>query len=179
MRNGMILFCLLGWWYLATACADPLGVSNREQIRQDGQQAVAEIETAGKVAVAQQQKEADIGVAREQRKASQYWASTLPILLIIIAVAGFVWLLTIYRGRTAIELAKHGLYLPDIQQTPPPPPLPSLQHLPPNHRQLEAQAAHRGQRIEWHVEEGKAYLIDQQTNQVVGQKQLTDTRAST
>ena len=115
--------CWGGTNAVRTIFVDPFGVTTRTEIRAQAAVDVAETQAQAAVAVANAHTHAQIESARytaeavkaeasEQRRSSEAWAGTLPILLLIVAGGGAVWLLIIYQGRLTLLLAQQGIAFP-------------------------------------------------------------------
>lgn len=172
--------------------ADPFGATTRTTIETQASVEIAHNEAQASVEIAEQQAQASIQVAEwqakaqmesaqaaadaekkaaeEQRKTNEAWATMMPLLFLIIAAAGALWIVLFYRGRAFLTLAQQGitpqLFTGQGQQVLPKADKQPLCGLTPE-EQLARYAAFHNQRLLKHND--RFLLVDKQSNQVVKQ----------
>lgn len=195
MGRVFLTLLVLGliWWGITSTFfriyTDPFGMTTRTEIRTQAAVNIAQTQAQAAVAIANAQANAQIESnrlladaakvqAREERKQTEAWTGVLPLLLLILAGAGAVWLLIMYQGRLLLVLANKGLpvtyWLPQV----PIGRLPEAQTL--SFKQPFAQTRKyepeaelvryaQGHNMSIRRENGYYLLIDNSTNQVVKQ----------
>ena len=110
---------------------DPFGMTTREEVRSYTAVETTRMETQAAVNIAQTQAQAAVEIAntqayaqiestklladaaveqaRQEREQTEAWTGVLPLLLLILAGAGAVWLLIMYQGRLLLVLADKGI----------------------------------------------------------------------
>lgn len=166
----------LGFSYLT---ADPFGATTRTSIQSQSAVEVAQHEANAAIQVAQWQAqaqiesahlaaEADKVSAQERRRSSETWASTLPLLVLIMSVAGAIWIVLIYRGRTLLALAQQGIFLEHVSTGQSRSLLKNEDNrTTPAEQTLTRYAAQNNQRVL--KQNGRFLLVDKRTDQVVKQ----------
>ena len=129
MGRVFLILLVLGaiWWGITSTLfkiyTDPFGMTTREEVRSHTTIETTRLETEAAVDIAKTQANAQIEStrllvdaakvqAREERKQTEAWTGVLPILLLIIASGGAVWLLIMYQGRILLMLPRKGMTLP-------------------------------------------------------------------
>lgn len=181
-------------WGFSYLTSDPFGATTRTAIETQAAVEIAQNEAQASVQVAEWQAQASIQVAesqawaqiksaqaaaeavkveaQERRRSSEAWATILPLLLLIVAVAGGLWIVLTYRGRAFLALAQQGidgsrvLAEPTDYESLPPPSARRYRMLTPE-EQLARYAALHNQRVL--KENGCFLLVDKRTNRVVKQ----------
>lgn len=128
MGRVFLILLVLGaiWGITATffrIYTDPFGMTTRTEIRSQAAVDIAQTQAQAEVAIANTQANAQIEStrlladavkeqAREERKQTEAWTGVLPLLLLIIAGVGAVWLLIMYQRRMLLILTRTGMTLP-------------------------------------------------------------------
>jgi hypothetical protein len=138
-RVFLILLVLAAIWWGITSTffkiyTDPFGMTTREEVRSQTAIETTRLEMQAAVGIAQTQAQAAVEIAstqayaqiestrlladaaieqaREERKQTEAWTDVLPLLLLIVASGGAVWLLIMYQGRLLLLLVGQGKTLP-------------------------------------------------------------------
>lgn len=130
-------------WSITSACTrlytDPFGMTTREEVRSHTAIETTRLETQAAVDIANVEAFALIESTRlethaqiestrlmadaakvqaqEQRQAAQAWANILPMLMLIVAGGGAIWLFIVYHGRMMLVLAENGILFPYFAPT--------------------------------------------------------------
>lgn len=131
---ALIVTGLIIWGCTAVfnnAVSDPFGATTRTQIEADSQIQTTQLQTSAEVQVATVKSDAAVKIAeteadaqvqsteaqadavkvaaKERRLSNEAWASRLPVIFLILAVAGGLWITLYYRGRSMLILAQKGI----------------------------------------------------------------------
>lgn len=119
MGRILVTLMLIGGllWSFSYLTSDPFGATTRTtietqaavEIAQNQAQAavqVAEWQAQAQIESAQAAAEADKVAAQEQRRSSETWATILPVLLVIVAKTGALWIILTYQGRVFLALVQ-------------------------------------------------------------------------
>lgn len=137
MGRVLLTLLVLGliWWGITSTFfriyTDPFGMTTREEVRSHTAIETTKMETQADVEIAHTQAQAAVAIANtqayaqiestklladaakvqayEERKQTEAWTGILPLLLLIIAGGGAVWLLIAYQGRMLLVLAQKGI----------------------------------------------------------------------
>lgn len=129
MGRVFLILLVLGaiWWGITATFfkiyTDPFGMTTRTEIRSQTAVDIAQTQAQAEVAIANTQANAQIEStrlladavkeqAREERKQTEAWTGVLPLVLLILAGGGTVWLLIMYQGRMLLSLTRTGMALP-------------------------------------------------------------------
>jgi len=112
--NRALIVCLFASWLL-TGCAvslDPLGMTERTQIRADASTAQEHERTLARMAEAQAQVDQEAAKQAGQNHRAATWAMILPVLAIIVGAAVLGYRLIEWRGRIHLERMRLGAAQP-------------------------------------------------------------------
>lgn len=100
MKRLIMVVVFLGVAVLLFGCSDPFGATARSQTEWGGRVKIAELEAQASVDIAKAKADAQEKIAVEDRRKSVAWASTMPILFLLVAIGVVLSIGVYWSGRT-------------------------------------------------------------------------------